>query len=258
MTVILGLKCRDGAVLAADSQGTGMVPGNLPTKVINQKVIKLSKHVVYAATGSTGAGQRIGASLRQQASKLVGTKSPEENADVLRRAIHPLQKAIVAEWTGLVGTQAEPWGAIFCGWSNAGPWVFEIEPSGASGFHDPFATTGSGYAFAHAALMERDHFGIAAQPLEAAKGIAYRAIANVCDAAAVHVGLPVQMASVTEQGVEEIFDGSEAHDELKLFVDLWKAKEVEALGAMAPLPVATADLADADAVQGISEAEINP
>jgi hypothetical protein len=46
--------------------------------------------------------------------------------------------------------------------------------------------------------------------------------------------MPVQIAIVTKDGVEELVEGEEAHTELQDLVDLWKAKEVETLGELAP------------------------
>lgn len=71
---------------------------------------------------------------------------------------------------------------------------------------------------------------------EAAKALAYRAVENTCTSAAHGVGLPVQMAVVTADGVELVSDGDESHTNVKDTVDLWKAKEVEVLGELAPTP----------------------
>ena len=48
--------------------------------------------------------------------------------------------------------------------------------------------------------------------------------------------MPVQLAVVTEQGVQEFIDAEVGHTGLKELVDLWKAKEVESLGQLAPRP----------------------
>ena len=132
------------------------------------------------------------------------------------------------------GSQAPQWGAIFCGATNGEVWICEIDPSGPHVYHPVFAATGSGHPLAHAALVAVRHFKIEGQHLEAAKVIAYRAIENVCQASAYGVGLPVQMAVVTENGVLRIEDGDEEHTMISDFIDLWKAKEVELLGALAP------------------------
>lgn len=234
MTVVVAVRCPDGVVLATDSQGTSQLPGNIPVKLPAKKIERLGKHVAYGGTGGQGAGQRVHAALEAQASKMSATKSAAEIANVIRQTVNPLQKQIRQEWVELPNTQPESWGAIFCGWSKDGPWIFEIDPGGPSQFHDPFAATGSGHPLAHTALISVAHFKVGQQSLEGAKAIAYRAIENTCSSAAYGVGMPVQMAIMTKDGIEEINHGDAKHTELSDLIDLWKAQEVETLGALAP------------------------
>src|SRR5438132_2722274 len=85
-----------------------------------------------------------------------------------------------------------------------GPWIFEIDPSGPSQFQDPIASTGSGYPLAHTALIGVAHFKVEEQSTEGLKAIAYRAIESTCTSSAYGVGMPVQVAVVTKDGVEEM------------------------------------------------------
>ncbi len=234
MTVVVAVKCPDGVVLATDSQAVSHLPGNIPVKLLTKKVQRLGKHVVYGGTGGQGAGQRIHAALSDQASKLSVTKSAAEIAKIIRETVNPIQQQVRQEWVQLPNTQPESWGAIFCGWSTEGPWIFEIDPAGASQFQEPFAATGSGHPLAHTALMSVAHFEVGKQSLEGIKALAYRAIENTCSSAAFGVGMPVQMAVVTTTGIEEINLGDANHTELSDLIDLWKAKEVETLGGLAP------------------------
>jgi proteasome beta subunit len=236
VTVVVAVKCADGVVLATDSQGTTQMVGGMPMKLPAKKIGRLGKHVVFGGTGSQGAGQRIQAALENQASKLNVGKRQSEIAEIIRRTANPLQKQIRQEWVELPKTEPESWGAIFCGWSSDGPWIFEIDPTGPSQFQDPFAATGSGHPLAHTALVSVAHFNVAQQSLAGAKAIAYRAIENTCLAAAYGVGMPVQLAVVTKDGTEEINTGDPGHTELSDLIDLWKMKEVETLGQLSPAP----------------------
>jgi proteasome beta subunit len=261
VTVIVAVRCADGVVLATDSQGTAQLPGNLPVKSHALKVWKLGKHFVYAGTGGQGAGQRVHANLTALAPKLNVGKPAADAATLIRSTVNPIQQQVLKEWVQLPSTQPESWGGIFCGWSKEGPWIFEIDPSGPSQFHDPIASTGSGHALAHTALVSVAHFDVGKQPLEGVKAIAYRAIESTCASSAYGVGMPVQMAVVTKDGVELLDDGMEKHTELKDFVDLWKSKEVESLGALAPqaAPVinGAGSSAERETEPGIDEAEID-
>ncbi len=252
MTVVVAVKCPEGVVLATDSQATARMLGGLPVKLPAKKIARLGKHVVYGGTGGQGAGQRLHAALEDQAAKMNVAKPQGETADVIRRVVNPLQQQVFGEWVQLPNTEPEMWGGIFCGWSKEGPWIFEIDLHGPSQFHDPFAATGSGHALAHAALMSVAHFDVGQQSLEGAKAIAYRAIESTCTSSAYGVGMPVQIAVVTENGIEEFSDGEEGHTELKELVDLWKAKEVETLGELAPR-AAGAAAGEAAAEEGVQE-----
>ena len=249
MTVVVAVRCPDGVVLATDSQATSQMIGGIPMKISAKKIARLGKHVVYGGTGGQGAGQRVHTALQGQAAKMNAAKPQAETAAVIRAAVNPIQQQVRNEWVQIPNSQPEMWGGIFCGWSKEGPWIFEIDLNGASQFHEPFAATGSGHAVAHAALMNVAHFDVAHQSLEGAKAIAYRAIESTCAASAWGVGMPVQLAIVTNDGVQELVDGEETHTELQDLVDLWKAKEVETLGGLAPHaadgPVADAAVATA-------------
>lgn len=246
MTIVVAVKCPDGVVLATDSQATTQMPGNIPMKLPTKKIVRLGKYAVYGGTGGQGAGQRIRTALEAHAAKMGNNRDAADIGEVIRRTVNPIQHEVHKEWVQIASSQPEVWGGIFCGWAKDGPWIFEVDVSGPSQFQDPFAATGSGHPLAHTALMSVAHFDVASQSLEAAKAIAYRAVENTCDAAAYGVGMPVQMAVVTKDGVEELSEGDEAHSNLSDLVDLWKAKEVETLGGLAPqatLPPAAAPAA---------------
>jgi 20S proteasome alpha/beta subunit len=252
VTVVVAVKCPAGVVLATDSQATTAMPGGMPMKLPTKKIARLGKHVAYAGTGGQGAGQRVHAALQDHAAKMNKVKDREDTAALIRQIVNPIQQQVHSEWVQLPNSQPESWGAIFCGWGKEGPWIFEIDPSGPSQFQSPFASTGSGHAVAHAALISVAHFDLGHQSLDGAKALAYRAIESTCVSSAFGVGLPVQLAIVTEEGVEELADGEEAHTELMELVDLWKAKEVETLGGLAP---ASAEVRAEEEADGQNEEE---
>lgn len=123
--------------------------------------------------------------------------------------------------------------------------MMEIDLNGGHQFHDPFVATGSGYSFAYQALSHVNHFDIGNQPLKAAKAVAYRAIETTCLVSAYGVGLPVQMGVVTKDGAELL--SAEEIDTIEDFVNIWKAKEAESLGALVPTP----DIEEEDAGEGL-------
>jgi proteasome beta subunit len=153
VTVIVGVRCADGVILATDSQGTSHFPGNIPVKLVSKKIEHLGKHLVYGGTGGVGAGQRMHAALIPHAAKMGIGRTATDIADTIRGLVNPAPQQIRSEWVQLPNTSPEEWGAIFCGWAKDRPWILEIAPSGITQFHDPFAAMGSGHPFAHTVLL---------------------------------------------------------------------------------------------------------
>ncbi len=122
----------------------------------------------------------------------------------------------------------------------------EVDLNGGWQFHDPFAATGSGYAFAHLALGSIKHYDPPTQPLDAAKAIAYRAIEMTCEVSAFGVGLPVQLGVVLPDGAK-LLSPAEL-DEAKELVNLWKAKEIDTLGEVAPRAATEPEVTDEGAL----------
>ncbi len=254
VTVVVAVKCAKAWFSPRTAKEQRRSPATSPSRSLRRRSFASASTLSTAAREGRG---RDGGSTRRSRHRRRSYR-PRSRRLRWRRsfgAVNPLQKEVKDEWVGLPDTQPSAWGGIFCGWSNAGPWIFEIDVGGASQFLDPIGSTGSGYALAHVALAGVAHYEVARQSLEGAKAIAYRAIESTCRVSAYGVGMPVQLAVVTEAGVLEFYDGDQAHAELSDLVDLWKAKEAETLGQLAPMTTADEAVTDSDAEPSI-EAEI--
>jgi proteasome beta subunit len=234
VTVVLGLRCAEGLVLATDSQATAQMPGGVPVRMDAPKIDRVGNSIIFGGTGSEGVGQRVKAVLDQQASKMGKNSTRAQIGQLIHSLVNPLQVQARQAFVQMPGAEIDAWGGIFCGLASDGLFLMEIDVAGGWQFHDnqPFTATGSGHAFAHLAVSSVRHHRVDEQGLETAKAIAYRAIENVCLASAYGVGLPVQMAIATESEVRKLDD--EELDELGEFVNLWKRREVETLGELAP------------------------
>ncbi len=235
MTVVLALRCADGLVIASDSQATEILVGGTPVRSDTQKLRKLGKSIIYGASGSQGLAQRITDKLADQAPKLGTNRPARDIGEVIRCTATPLQQNAMNSWVQIPGTVGESWGAVFAGWAKDGPFIFEVDINGAAQFKSPSAATGSGYAFAGLALTSVLHHNVEMQTLVAARAIAYRVVEDICKASAYGVGLPVQMGVVTKDGAQEL-DTTEL-EETNQLVNLWKAREIELLGELAPSAV---------------------
>jgi proteasome beta subunit len=233
VTVILGLRCAEGLVIASDSQATAQLPGGEAVRLDTAKVKRLGKHILWAGTGAEGCSQRVEAAIEPHASKYGTNQEAGKTAQSIHAEANQVQRASLASFVQYAqNVRPELWGGIFCGWAKDGPWIMEIDLNGGWQFHNPFAATGSGYAFAHLAIGSVRHYDPPSQSLDAAKAIAYRAIETTCTVSASGVGLPVQLGVVLESGAKLL---SEAElEETQELVNLWKAKEVDTLGEVAP------------------------
>lgn len=95
MTLIVGILCRDGVVMASDSAATFAASG-LPT-IGQQKISKiynLSNSILYSNTGAVGIAQVIANQIKisWDNRELGGTKSPEEVMDRIGKKISELLK----------------------------------------------------------------------------------------------------------------------------------------------------------------------
>jgi proteasome beta subunit len=254
VTVILGLRCAEGLVIASDSQATNQVGGGTPVRLDAAKVKPLGKHILWAGTGAQGCSQRIEAALLPHAAKYGPSQDQWKTARAIQGEANKVQLASAQSFVQFSPTaHREAWGGIFCGWSKEGPWIMEIDLNGGWQFHDPFAATGSGMAFAHLAIGSIQHYDPQTQSLDAAKAIAYRAIETTCTVSAYGVGMPVQLGVVLKDGAKLLSEAE--REETKELVNLWKAKEVDTLGEVAPKTAAEpiADAEDSEALDAPEE-----
>ena len=60
MTVLVGVKCKDGIVIGADSMATSaMGPHSLMQTTSNDKIVTVGERMLLASTGAVGLGQRL-------------------------------------------------------------------------------------------------------------------------------------------------------------------------------------------------------
>lgn len=223
MSVAVAIRCADGLVLGTDSQGTSSVGNMFMLRSQLEKLHTLGDHIAYAALGAQGLTQRIKRALEDQASALTKERTREEAADIIIRVANPLQKQALDRYVPVPGTGPEEWGAIFCGWGSGGAWMLEVGATAGYEFHNAFTASGSAGAFAHSALVSVRHYDMGTQSLMAAKLVAYRAIESAFEASANSIGPPVQLATVTEQGVHVL--GKHELDNLRDIVYLLKDQE---------------------------------
>jgi proteasome beta subunit len=229
MTLVLALRCHDGVVLASDGQATSDAAGQ-PTRAPVRKLFDVGGRVAWGSAGSIGLQQTLHAELG-------ALNGHSDDAGQLRRRlarlVTPLQQTAMRDFVPFAGADPPELACLFC-WCDAhGPRILSIPRTGSDHqFHERHAAIGSGDIFAELTVRSIAHLGSAELSVEQAKMVAYRTVADAIDVAAVFLGPPIQMYVVTTEGTQRIGQ-SEIEGGLADAVELWRARQREALGPLA-------------------------
>ena len=230
MTLVLAIRCGEGVVLASDGQATTDAAGQ-PTKQPARKLFDVGGRIAWGAAGSMGLQQ----TLRDELADL----APDgRGAAALRRALAgaviPIQQEALRDYVPQPGSEPPDLACIFAWWDRDGARILSVPRTGSDHqFHLGYSAIGSGDIFADFAMASVAHLGTADLSLEHAKMVAYKAIADAIDVAAVYVGPPIQMYVVTAGGARPV-PREEIEGGLAGSVDAWKARQRETLGPLAP------------------------
>lgn len=229
MTLVLALRCREAIVLASDGQATSDAAGQ-PTRAPARKLYDVGGRVAWGAAGSVGLQQ----TLRAELALLNGqSREPEQLRRRLAAAVIQLQQAAVREFVPHDGAAPPELACLFCWFDGLAARILSIPRTGSDHqFHERHAAIGSGDIFAELTLRSLVHLDGGELEVEQAKMVAYRAVADAIDVAAVYLGPPIQMYVVTPQGAVRV-PPEEIDGALADAVELWKARQREALGGLA-------------------------
>jgi 20S proteasome alpha/beta subunit len=233
MTVVLAIRCREGVVLASDGQMTADTAGQ-PTKASARKLFDVAGRLAWGAAGSAGLQQ----TLRAELSTLNGgVHGAEELRQRLASIVIPIQQRGLARYVPHPGTDPPDLSVIFCWCDSGGPRILEIPRTGSDHqFHDRYSAIGSGDIFARFAMASVAHLDTTELTLEQAKMVAFKAIADAIEVAAVFLGPPIQLYVVRE-GESARVPPEEVANGLADSVEAWKERQRETLGPLAA-PVA--------------------
>ncbi len=235
MTLVLAIRCREGVVLASDSQATTDAAGQ-PTRQPVRKLFDVGARIAWGAAGSVGLQQALGERLEHERGRVMGEEDPRT---ALVDAVIPIQQRALRDFVPHPGAQPPDLACVFC-WVEPGgaARIFSVPRTGSDHqLHDGHAAVGTGDIFADFAMVSIAHLGTPDLSLEQAKMVALKAIRDAIDVAAVYLGLPIQMTVVTAAGVLEV-PKTEIEGGLSDSVDAWKVRQRETLGPLAaPAPV---------------------
>lgn len=254
MTLIIGIICDDGVVMAADSASTDMTAQvKQPTSDKLRRIA--AKSMVLGGSGNVGLLQGIRESVEGYAGTAPSIKNVRRD---LKALILPHQRQAIEDHIPLQipGMNQPPTACLLVGgYAGNTPLLLEFEANGEDTCYDAalgnFCAIGSGKIYAHA--LFRTHL-TRKRDLRLGKILAFRVVSDSIDLA--HYGLahPVHMWAITPSAVSIISDDEK--NELEETVKIWRELESEALGKLlapvqdAPLAVPTPEEAAAEASKG--------
>jgi len=237
MTIVIALSCRDGVVMASDSQASE-TGSNVRFPVT--KVFELTGRAVWGGSGDAETISRIYKAFQATRDQV------EQSQDMAQDLVNCVRPVLVQRYSNVI--QAPGWSApqpatitLACGYtSGAGSWIVEVDPNcvsshyGDRGFH----AIGSAAGFAALGNVLLAHFRPAEKSLKHGRLIAYRVIDAAIETSMFGVGGPIQMWYVDSDGVHQVDT-----DELAVIRDTvgaWQQQEEqmldELLGAKPPEP----------------------
>jgi len=240
-SLVLALRYATGVVLASDGQSTDDAAGQ-PTRSDARKLFHAGRRIAWGAAGSDGLRQTVAALLDPAD---LWTPDAQLVRERLVARVLPVQAAGVREHVPHAGTDPPELDLLFA-WHDGHRGRILTVPRSGSGhrFHNRFAAIGSGDIFAVFAFRSLGGRELPALDLEHAKLLAYKAVLDAIDVAAVYLGPPIQMSVVDRHGVRAV-PREELDTSLLDAVEVWRARQREALAP--PRPAITERSARRDA-----------
>lgn len=225
MTLVLALRCSEGIVLASDGQATCDAAGQ-PTRQPVRKLFAAGDALAWGAAGSAGLQQSLHHELVDLDTR--GATDWQLRAR-LSATVVPIQQAALRAFVAHPGCEPPELACLFCWWTGSEPRILSVPRTGGDHqFHERFAAIGSGDIFAALTMRSIAHLETAQLSFEHAKMVAYTAMCDAIDVAAVYLGPPIQMYLVSPGRVEEV-PHEELVGQLADAVDVWKARQREVL-----------------------------
>ncbi len=187
-TTTLGMICRDGVILAAESKST---MGYLIASKESEKIIQLEDHIAMTIAGSSGDAESLERYMKAEL-KLFAIENQ-------RRISVKGAATLLANM--LQNSKYYPYYVqlIVAGYDSTGARVFTLDPLGSSEEERKFFSTGSGSPFALGVLEDSYKEGMTTE--EGSK-LAMRAIKSAIERDIGSGGKAMDIAVITKDGVK--------------------------------------------------------
>ncbi len=187
-TTTMGIVCKDGVVLAAESKST---MGYLIASKESEKIIQLEEHIAMTIAGSSGDAESLARYMKAEL-KLFAIENQ-------RRISIKGASTLLANI--LQGSKYYPYYVqlIIAGHDTTGGHVYTLDPLGSVEEEKKFFSTGSGSPFALGVLEDAYKDGMSTE--EASK-LAMRAIKSAIERDIGSGGKAMDIAVITKDGVK--------------------------------------------------------
>ena len=187
-TTTMGIICRDGAVLAAESKST---MGYLIASKESEKILQLEDHIAMTIAGASGDAESLARYMKAEL-KLF---SIENQRKISVKGAATLLANI------LQGSKFYPYYVqlIIAGYDSSGARIFTLDPLGSVEEEKKFFSTGSGSPFALGVLEDAYKEGMT---VDEASKLAMRAIKSAIERDIGSGGKVMDIAVITKDGVK--------------------------------------------------------
>jgi proteasome beta subunit len=149
---VVGIRCRDGVVLASDSRGTGYY---LVLSKAVKKVFRIDEKIGAAVAGSSGDIQSLIGLLRAEANLYrLQNGRPISTKSIAKIAANLLHEYRIFPYVV---------DGIIAGMDDDGPALYFIDPVGGKLEEEKFASAGSGSTVAYGVLEQQYRDGISVE-----------------------------------------------------------------------------------------------
>ncbi len=187
-TTTLGMICKDGVVLAAESKST---LGYLIASKESEKIMQLDDHIAMTIAGSSGDAQALARYVKAEL-KLFEIENQRKLS---------VEGAAALLSNILQGSKFYPYFVqlIIAGYDTTGPHIYDLDPIGSAEEEKRFFSTGSGSPMALGVLEDsyKDNMTI-----EEGSKLAMRAIKSAIERDIGSGGKALDIAVITRDGVK--------------------------------------------------------
>lgn len=188
MTLIIACKCKDGIVIASDSQATlGSSAGPIKKKKLD-KIFQISNGILLGGAGDILIIQKIRKQIDLIPQEIKDSGKLDQIKDILcNEIVHQLRKSMLNKFRDLYGEvrgEKETPNAnfILAGYSATGvPTIYLITNDGLDEEEDDYCAIGIGDAFAQIMLKDINTCSL---EIDKAKPIVYKAILDAIETGA--------------------------------------------------------------------------